>query len=111
MKPLITTLLLLTSSFSFAHGHAGAIPDDMPDVEKIRLCARIRDMAMQSFYDRDRGRPIKLFSEDGSNGPRIANAIIRRIYEEPQISSPKKADAFARATCNEMMGTKNQGAE
>ena len=34
------------------------------------------------------------------------NIIIKRIYEEPQISSPKKADAFGRATCNEMMGTK-----
>eukprot|EP00825_Cyclidium_porcatum_P039078 TRINITY_DN4661_c0_g1_i5.p2 TRINITY_DN4661_c0_g1~~TRINITY_DN4661_c0_g1_i5.p2 ORF type:complete len:125 (-),score=9.59 TRINITY_DN4661_c0_g1_i5:18-392(-) len=30
----------------------------------------------------------------------------RRIYEEPQISSPKKAEAFGRATCNEMMGSK-----
>lgn len=29
-----------------------------------------------------------------------------RIYEEPQISSPKKAEAFGRATCNEIMGSK-----
>jgi len=49
---------------------------------------------------------MKLFEEDGSDGPRITNFIIKRIYEEPQISSPKKAEAFGRATCNEMMGTK-----
>ena len=49
---------------------------------------------------------MKLFDEDGSDGARITNHIIKRIYEEPQISSPKKAETFGRATCNEMMGTK-----
>lgn len=105
MKSYLSLLLILLSTQAIAHGHAANVPDDMPDVEKIRLCSRVRDIAMQAFYERDRGRPMKQFEEDGSNGPRITNAIIRRIYAEPQISSPKKADAFARATCNEMMGT------
>ena len=49
---------------------------------------------------------MKVFVQDGSDGARITNLVIKRIYEEPQISSPKKAETFGRATCNEMMGTK-----
>jgi hypothetical protein len=98
--------LLAVSGGAWAHGHAGSIDDSMPDAQKIRFCERVRDHALQAFYNRDRGRPMKLFDEDGSDGARITNHIIKRIYEEPQISSPKKAEAFGRATCNEMMGTK-----
>ncbi|HLO63794.1 MAG TPA: hypothetical protein VK165_12620 [Azonexus sp.] len=99
-------LALLASSGALAHGHAGQIDDSMPDAQKIRFCERVRDHALQAFYNRERGTPIKLFVEDGSDGARITNHIIKRIYDEPQISSPKKAEAFGRATCNEMMGTK-----
>ncbi|KAB2924254.1 MAG: hypothetical protein F9K30_09535 [Dechloromonas sp.] len=100
-------LCLLGAPLAMAHGgHAGNIPDDMPDAQKIRFCERVRDHALQALYNRDRGSPMKLFEEDGSHGPRIVNHIIRRIYDEPQISSPKKAEAFGRATCNEMMGTR-----
>lgn len=107
MKRLPLLLLtLLTTSGAWAHGHPAPIDDSMPDAQKIRFCERVRDHALQAFYNRDRGRPMKLFEEDGSDGPRITNHIVRRIYEEPQISSPKKAEAFGRATCNEMMGTK-----
>lgn len=101
---LLTTLLLASPPL-WAHGHAGQVDDAMPDAQRIRFCERVRDFALQAFYDRDKGRPMKLFAEDGSNGPRITNVIIKRIYEEPQIASPKKAEAFGRATCNEMMGT------
>jgi len=90
---------------AWAHGHPGQVGDDMPDAQKIRFCNRVRDFAMQAFNDREKGKPMKLFEEDGSDGPRVINHIIKRIYEEPQISSPKKADAFARGTCNEMMHT------
>ena len=86
-------------------GHAGKVDDRMSNAQKTRFCERVRDHALQTFYNRDKGRPIKLFDEDGSDGARITNHIIRRIYEEPQISSPKKAETFGRATCNEMMGT------
>lgn len=104
----LTLLCLLTISPVMAHGgSAGNIPDDMPDAQKIRFCERVRDHALQALYNRDRGSPMKLFEEDGSQGARIVNFIIRRIYEEPQISSPKKAEAFGRGTCNEMMGTLN----
>ena len=107
MKRLPLLLLtLLATSVAWAHGHPVPIDDNMPDAQKIRFCERVRDHALQAFYNRDRGRPMKLFEEDGSDGPRITNFIIKRIYEEPQISSPKKAEAFGRATCNEMMGTK-----
>ncbi len=105
-RPLLASAALLLAQQCFAHAHAGAIPDDMPDAQKIRFCERVRDHALQAFYNRERGQPMKLFEEDGSSGARITNLIIRRIYEEPQISSPKKAETFGRATCNEMMGSK-----
>lgn len=104
MKRFSTALLCLTlAQGTWAHDHGGQIEDSMPDAERMRFCQRVRDFALQAFYDREKGRPMKVFEEDGSDGPRITNHIIRRIYEEPQISSPKKAEAFGRATCNEMM--------
>lgn len=106
-RPL-AILALMLSSLAPIHVHAHAmavkVDDSMPDAQRIRFCERVRDFALQALYDRDKGRPMKLFQEDGSDGPRITNHIVRRIYEEPQISSPKKAEAFGRATCNEMMG-------
>jgi hypothetical protein len=97
---------LALAAAAWAHAHAGKVDDSMPDAQKIRFCERVRDHALQAYYDRERGRPMKVFVEDGSDGARITNAIVKRIYEEPQISSPKKAETFGRATCNEMMGTK-----
>jgi hypothetical protein len=44
-------------------------------------------------------------SKTASDGARITNIVIKRIYEEPQISTPKRRKRFGRATCNEMMGT------
>ena len=107
MKQILMVLITaLGASGVLAHGHPGPVDDSMPDAQRIRFCERVRDHALQAFYSRDRGRPMKLFDEDGSDGARITNHIIKRIYEEPQISSPKKAETFGRATCNEMMGTK-----
>jgi hypothetical protein len=97
---------LFVTVAAWAHAHAGKVDDSMPDAQKIRFCERVRDHALQAYYDRERGRPMKVFVEDGSDGARITNVIVKRIYEEPQISSPKKAETFGRATCNEMMGTK-----
>lgn len=108
MSRLLLSLCgLLLAQGVFAHGHSGPIDDSMPDAQKVRFCERVRDHALQAFYNRDKGRPMKLFDEDGGDGARITNVVIRKIYEEPQISSPKKAETFGRATCNEMMGTKN----
>ena len=105
----ITVLLASTvaASLAFAHGGVAAVGDEMPEAQKIRFCERVRDFGLQAFYDRDRGRPMKRFAEDGSDGPRITNVVIRRIYDEPQISSPKKAEAVARSICNEMMGSRS----
>ena len=104
IRPLTAAILLLAAGSALPHGGAAKVDDSMPDAQKIRFCERVRDFALQAFYDRERGRPMKVFVEDGSDGPRITNVVIRRIYEEPQISSPKKAETFGRATCNEMMG-------
>ena len=107
MKSLFVSILIaLAATAAWPHAQAGKIDDSMPDAQKIRFCERVRDFALQAFYDRDKGRPMKVFVEDGSDGARITNFVIKRIYEEPQISSPKKAETFGRATCNEMMGTK-----
>ena len=107
MKRIMLTLLAATAvSAAAAHGHAAKADDNMPDAQKIRFCERVRDHALQAFYNRERGQEMRLFAEDGSDGARITNHIIRRIYAEPQISSPKKAETFGRATCNEMMGSK-----
>lgn len=99
-------MLLLALILPPAWAQSG--PDAMPDAEKVRFCERVRDHALQALYDRDRGKPMRLYAEDGSPGLRIVNHVIRRIYDEPQIASPKEAQAFGRGTCNEMMGT--QGA-
>lgn len=79
----------------------------MPDVQKIRYCERVRDHAVQAFYNRDKGRPMKLFNEDGSDGARITNEVIRGIYAEPKISTQLQAETFGRTTCNKMMGLTN----
>ena len=39
---------------------------------------------------------MKVFVEDGSDGARITNIVIKRIYEEPQISTPKAAETLGR---------------
>ena len=99
-------LSLFVFTLMVVSGHVLAADGGMPDAQKIRYCERIRDHALQTYYNRERGQPIKLFSEEGSNSARITNVIIKRIYADPQISSPKKAEEFGRAKCNEMMGTK-----
>jgi hypothetical protein len=104
-RRLAFALCLAAAQVVSAHGHPAQVGDDMPDAQTIRFCSRVRDFATRAFNDREKGKPMKLFEEDGSDGPRVTNHIIRRIYEEPQISSPKKADAFARATCNELFPT------
>lgn len=97
---------LMVVSFLVLHGHVLAADEGMSNVQKMRFCERIRDHALQNYYNRERGQPMKLFVEDGSDGARITNLIIKRIYADRQISSPEKAETFGREKCNEMMGTK-----
>lgn len=100
------TVLLMTSVLLMSAAQAD---EAMGDAEKESFCARIRDFAVQALYDRDHGRPMKRFSEDGGAGAPIANHIIHHIYAEPQIRSPKTADAYSRATCNELAGVRGAG--
>lgn len=84
---------------------AAALADDaMPEAQKMRYCERMRDFAVQAFHDRELGRPVKLFEEDGSRGPRIANTIARGIHADRGIASTRQAEAYARTTCLDMMG-------
>ena len=86
--------------------HAAKYGDGMPDARKIRFYERVRDFAVQDYHDREKGRPMKVFVEDGSVDAHITKIIIRRIYDEVEISSPKKAETVSRDACNEMMGSK-----
>lgn len=106
-KLLIAAIGALFLQAAWGQGaKSGKVDDSVPDAEKIRFCERVRDQAQQAFYNRERGNPMKLYAEDGSNGTRVTNVVIRRIYQEPQISSVRKAEEFGRATCHELMGTK-----
>jgi hypothetical protein len=97
---------VLVFLFVVFHGPVLAADEGMSDAQKMRFCERVRDHALQTYYNRERGQPMKLFTEDGSDGSRITNVIIKRIYADRQISSPEKAETFGRTKCNEMMGTK-----
>ena len=97
---------LLVMASALPQAHAAKYGDGMPDAQKVRFCERVRDFAVQAYYDREKGRPMKVFVEDGSAGAPITNIVIRRIYDEPGISTPKAAEALGRATCNELMGVK-----
>ena len=54
MKRLsVAGLVLLATTSAWPHAHAGKIDDSMPDAQKIRFCERVRDFALQAFYDRE----------------------------------------------------------
>lgn len=102
-KWVLGCVLLAGACQAAAHDHMPAIDDSNPDAPRIRLCGRMVDVALQALNDRDKGRPVKIYQEDGTVEPKIANAIARAVYEEPMISSPKKAISFGRARCNELL--------
>jgi len=103
--PTLAGFALLVLAGAQPQAHAGKMGDGMTDAQKVRFCERVRDFAVQAYYDREKGRPMKVFDEDGAAGARITNVVIRRIYEKPQIASPQAAETLGRATCNEMMGS------
>lgn len=103
MKALLIILLALAAPLAQAHGHMPALDDSHPDAAKIKLCSRMADVALEALNDRDKGRPLKTYQEDGADEPKLANEIIRAVYAEPQIASPKKALTFGRARCNEFL--------
>lgn len=103
MKTLLLVCLLLAAPVAQAHDHMPAIDDSHPDAARIRLCSRMADVALQALNDRDKGRPMKQYQEEGADEPKLANEIIRAVYGEPQVSSPKKAMTYGRARCNEFL--------
>ena len=103
MKALLFIFLVLSASVVQAHDPMPAIDDSHPDAARIKLCSRMADVALQALNDRDKGRPMKTYQEDGADEPKLANEIIQAVYGEPQISSPKKALTFGRARCNEFL--------
>lgn len=87
-----------------AHGHPAVVDPNAPDAWKYKLCAEMAGVAIQALHQRDRGRPKTVYPDDGGPGPRIANAIVDKVYDEPAITSPKRAEAYARSYCNEQLG-------
>jgi len=104
---LIAGLGLLVLTGFLPHAHAADAGEGMPDAQKVRFCERIRDFAKTAFYEREQGRPIRLFTEDGSDSLRITNIVIKHIYDDPKISSASQAELLGRSTCNQMLGTRN----
>lgn len=103
MKRAAAMLAALAWGAALGHGHPAAIADNMPDAWKYKLCGQMADVAMRAVHDRDKGLPMKQYPDDGGPGPRIANEIIRKVYQEPAIASPKRAETFGRAYCNEQL--------
>jgi len=104
----MTKILALSMALAWAPASLAAdLAGDMPDIEKIRFCKRLGEHAVQALYSRDRGAPMPLYAEDAGNGPRIINAIVRRIYGDPAIVAPQEAAAVSRATCHDMMGVRD----
>ena len=93
--------VLASPLLALAHGHPGSVDPDHPESWKYRLCGEMVTVAIQAVHDRDRGREMKRYPEDGTPGPAIANAVIRKVYAEPGIASPKRAETFGRAYCME----------
>ncbi len=96
-------ILLAAAGGALAHGHPGKIDPAMPDAWKYRLCGEMATVAIQAVHDRDRGKPMREYPADGSKAAELAQAIATRVFAEPQISSPKKAEAFGRGYCMEQV--------
>lgn len=96
-------LALAICTQAAAHGHPAPIDPSHPDAWKHRLCAEMTSVAVAAVQARDKGAPMKHFAADGGPGPRLANAIVAKVYSEPAISSPKRAEAYARSYCNQSL--------
>lgn len=103
MRRCPALLFALLAGGALAHGHPAVVDPDSPDAWKYRLCAEMTTVAVQALHNRDKGQPPQHYADDGGPGPRIANAIVEKVYAEPAITSPKRAEAIGRAYCNEML--------
>lgn len=101
MKRAAFFVLAVATAGALAHGHPGNVDPAMPDAWKYRLCGEMAAVAIQALHDRDRAKPMRSYPDDGTVAATLAAAIAKRVFEEPQISSPKKAEAFGRGYCME----------
>lgn len=101
-RPGLVTIAAIVSlggtAVAFAAGQEGAPLD-----RKQALCAEMATVAMRAQFNRDKGRPMPVYPDDGSAAARIANDLTRRVYEEPSITGPKRAEAFGRVYCAERL--------
>lgn len=102
-RAILLIACLLAAVRAGAHGHPAVVDPDSPDAWKYRLCAEMTTVAVQAMHERDKGLPARVYGDDGGPGPRIANAIVEKVYAEPSISSPRRAEAIGRAYCNELL--------
>ena len=102
LAPLYAILLFLSPVL-----HAQMPTMESPAISEadrtIQICGKMSTIAIQALYERDAGRPARYFEQDGQKEAEVANAIIEKIYAEPAIRSPKRADIYARAYCNEQL--------
>lgn len=103
LMPALPAVLLILSGAAWGHGHPANVAADSPDAWKYKLCGEMVAVSLQALHDRDKGLSMRRYADDGSPGPVIANAVAQRVFEEPQISSPKKAETFGRAFCMERL--------
>lgn len=103
MRRTLVALAMGMPALAWAHGHPANVDPASPDAWQYRLCSEMATVAIQAVHDRDRGRPPKIYPDDGSPAARIAGEIVRRVFDETQISSPKKAEAFGRGYCMESL--------
>ena len=94
---------LATAAGALAHGHPANVDPALPDAWKYRLCGEMATVAIQALHDRDRGKPMRSYPADGTPAATLADAIARHVFEELQISSPKKAETFGRGYCMERL--------
>ena len=100
-RKLLWASLVFISFSSYGQVSATNTQEMSATDRMIQTCGKMSTVAIQALYERDAGRPARYFEKDGLKEADVANAIIEKIYAEPAIRSPKRADIFARAYCNE----------
>lgn len=103
-RRFICLSLALLLRLSEAHGHSTHPPAETDPASQATVCERMVDVAIGALADRDKGKPPRVYEMDGTRAPAIANQIVQAVYNEPAISSPKRAAPFGRVRCQELWG-------
>ena len=86
--PTLAGLGLLMMASALPQAHAATYGDGMPSAQKVRFCERVRDFAVQAFYDREKNvmclkAKFKLMMLISG-----ANALAARLGEVPRTRCP-----------------------